>query len=91
MFIKNETCFTAHQIKNKLCKNTNCKFWHDLKDCNNCILNKASKNEDLTLQEIGDLFGLTRMRVCQIEKEAIRKVFSKSSFIGLDREFDKLT
>lgn len=91
MDIKNQTCFVAHQIKNKLCRNQSCKFWHNLKNCNNCILNKVNTDNDLTLQDIGDLFGVTRMRVCQIEKEAVEKMFNKSAFIGLDRKFDEIT
>lgn len=38
----------------------------------------------MTLQQIGDIHGLTRMRVCQIEKRAIEKVkqelFSRKKF-----------
>ena len=33
-----------------------------------------NNNKDLTLQEIGDIFNITRMRVCQIEKQAIQKI-----------------
>ena len=28
----------------------------------------------MTLQTIGDIFGITRMRVCQIEKKILNKI-----------------
>jgi len=35
----------------------------------------ASKNTDgLTLREIGEIYNITRMRVCQIQKKAIKKL-----------------
>lgn len=76
--IKNSTCFDAHNQKEKVCKNKSCRYWHSLKESNNCIINKVNKNAssniDLTLQEIGDLFDITRMRVCQIEKQTLGKI-----------------
>jgi DNA-directed RNA polymerase sigma subunit (sigma70/sigma32) len=29
---------------------------------------------DVTLQQVGDMYGITRMRVCQIEKSCLRKL-----------------
>tara|TARA_B100001989_G_C24525695_1_gene458522 strand:+ start:542 stop:790 length:249 start_codon:yes stop_codon:yes gene_type:complete len=67
------TCFAAHKSLNKSCKNKKCRYWHNLENTNNCIIN-ASQEKTYTLQEIGDLFDITRMRICQIEKHAINKI-----------------
>lgn len=76
--IKNTTCFNAHIQKNKSCKNKSCRYWHSLESSNNCVINEVNKNiennSDLTLQEIGSMFNITRMRVCQIEKQILNKI-----------------
>lgn len=71
----NETkCYSAHKSKNKPCKNTKCRYWHDSNIDSNCVINKIKSSENITLQEVGDLFGITRMRVCQIEKQILEKI-----------------
>lgn len=73
-----KSCFSEHKKNEKCCKVKSCRYWHDIKDSNNCIINKVNKNLDdnidMTLQEIGDIFNITRMRVCQIEKCSLRKL-----------------
>ena len=39
---------------------------------NNCVI-IAAQTGPKTLQEIGEVFNITRMRVCQIEKSIISK------------------
>jgi DNA-directed RNA polymerase sigma subunit (sigma70/sigma32) len=51
-------------------------MWID-NSCNqNCVFIAIANNkcEKMTLQQIGDIHNLTRMRVCQIEKRAIEKI-----------------
>lgn len=67
----NTTCFNIHKEKNKQCQTTSCRYWHKLSCSQNCMINKINENKDMTLQEIGDMFNVTRMRVCQIEKKAV--------------------
>ena len=71
--LNNLTCFSAHKNMKKNCQNKKCRYWHNLNSDNNCIINKSSENPH-TLQEIGDLFDITRMRICQIEKQTLEKV-----------------
>ena len=47
------------------------------KKSQNCCINAAKENEKITLQDIGDIFNVTRMRICQIEKIAISKIRDK--------------
>jgi DNA-directed RNA polymerase sigma subunit (sigma70/sigma32) len=77
----NYTCFEAHKKQDKSCQSKDCRFWHDLSCNQNCIINKVNLQEDLTLQEVGNLFGITRMRVCQIEKTAIEKLRNKNLLV----------
>lgn len=69
------TCYETCKEENKQCKNKSCSYWvdHDL----NCVIN-LSKNNKTTFEEIGKIFDLTRMRICQIEKKALQKI--KSTF-----------
>tara|TARA_Y100000389_G_C17138287_1_gene353640 strand:+ start:212 stop:394 length:183 start_codon:yes stop_codon:yes gene_type:complete len=50
----------------------------------NCCLIAADdvskiNEEKFTLQDIGDIFKVTRMRICQIEKIAVKKLKDKFS------------
>ena len=71
--LENLACFAVHSKLDKKCKKKNCRYWHNIPSCNNCIINK-SNNSPHTLQEIGELFDITRMRVCQIEKSVMVKI-----------------
>lgn len=68
------TCFNAHIICEKDCKNKKCRYWHENDQFNNCIINAANQKSEHTLEEVGKLFNVTRMRICQIEKNSIQKI-----------------
>jgi DNA-directed RNA polymerase specialized sigma subunit len=70
---KDETCWQANEKDNTPCKNKECRLWLKCKAKQNCTI-IAAQEGSLTLQEIGNLHELTRMRICQVEKEALRKI-----------------
>jgi hypothetical protein len=67
------TCFEAQSKYNVCCQRRHCKNWINSACDVNCIV-VAVKNGPKTLQEIGKIYGLTRMRICQIEKAIYEKI-----------------
>ena len=70
---KNNTCFRAHEYYNLHCEKQNCRCWFDNLENLNCI-NLAARSGPEKQEQIGQYFGLTRMRVCQIEKSILYKI-----------------
>ena len=68
-----QTCFSVHAQHNIRCESNDCRNWIDSADHFNCAF-VAAKGGNMTLQEIGDVFGITRMRICQIEKSILKKL-----------------
>ena len=71
--IENETCFSAHERLALDCKKESCRCWFENFEALNCI-NIATKRGPEKQEKIGEHFGLTRMRVCQIEKSILYKI-----------------
>ncbi len=74
--IKNTSCFSEHKKFKIDCAKKECRYWINCSGFQNCSLIGAKKGP-LTLQEIGDIFSVTRMRICQIEKVILDKVNNK--------------
>lgn len=70
---KNETCWETNKENNTPCQNKECRLWLKCNEQQNCTI-IAAQEGPLTLQQIGNLHELTRMRICQVEKEALRKI-----------------
>ena len=72
------SCFAAHENLNLPCKKKECRYWHAVgnKENLNCVM-IAAKKGPMTLQQVGEMFNVARMRICQIEKAA--KKFLKNS------------
>ena len=68
-----KTCFAANKQEKILCKKETCRYWISHTASNNCVLIEAQRGPK-TLQNVGKIFGITRMRVCQIEKKIIQKL-----------------
>lgn len=79
-------CHEYYAKSNKVCKKNNCRYWVNSKCDKNCVVVKAQKGPT-TLQEIGEMFGITRMRVCQIEKTIISKI-KKRAYEALNMDYD---
>jgi hypothetical protein len=70
-------CFNYHKKFNRTCEKTSCRYWISSSECNNCCIVGSSRKENFTLQDVGKIFNVTRMRICQIEKIAINKLKDK--------------
>jgi hypothetical protein len=69
------TCFAEHEKRNVTCKKKACRQWMESSCYLNCAVIASNKNDEgMTLQEIGDIFEITRMRVCQLEKASLQKI-----------------
>ncbi len=75
---ENYSCVDKVKKCNLPCEESVCR--HSLKSSKNlnCSLIAAEKGT-MTLQEIGDFYGISRMRVCQIEKAILKKLKTSSA------------
>lgn len=71
------TCFAVQAQAGVDCQRQRCPHWIPYPEGHNCV-HIAAQNGPHTLQRIGQIYGLTRMRICQIEKSIFERI-KKSS------------
>jgi hypothetical protein len=67
------TCFAEQARYSVDCQRQKCQQWIPHSESNNCVI-IAAQSGPHTLQKIGQIYGLTRMRICQIEKNIFEKI-----------------
>ena len=70
---KDYKCVKKVKSLQKGCDQKGCRHWLESDEKLNCSI-IASEDGPKTLQEIGDFYGISRMRVCQIEKALLEKL-----------------
>lgn len=68
-----ETCYDVTEKVGLCCQRKSCPQWINYENGKNCVVLTTQKGP-LTLREIGKIYGLTRMRICQIEKNIYQKI-----------------
>lgn len=66
-------CYDQLESCDKACTNKSCRQWIKSTENQNCTIVAARKGP-MSLQQIGDILGVTRMRICQIEKKVVEKL-----------------
>ncbi len=70
-------CYKHHATNKENCIKNDCRYWINSSSCQNCCIVASLDEEKFTLEEIGKIFNVTRMRICQVEKIAINKIKEK--------------
>jgi len=84
---KEPPCYQKISEADIPCDVDSCRHFLASKKDLNCSIIAANEGPK-TLQEIGDYYGISRMRVCQIEKSILRKLKIDAKQM---RSFDSLT
>ena len=71
--LQEQKCYEAVEKHSCSCERKSCKQWIDYPQGKNCLM-ITTQMGPLTLNEIGKIYGLTRMRICQIEKNIYQKI-----------------
>ena len=75
--VQGTPCFAVQAHHGIDCQRQRCQHWIPHPEGHNCV-HIAAMNGAHTLQKIGQIYGLTRMRICQIEKSIFEKIRKSS-------------
>ena len=75
-----EKCYDKIRKSKKECDQKDCRNFVQHEQSKNCAV-LAAEEGPMTLQEIGDIFGVSRMRICQIEKSIKNKLINIEEYI----------
>jgi hypothetical protein len=70
-----ELCYERNAASGSPCDRRDCRYWIAHSGAVNCTL-VAAASGPMTLQQIGEIIGVTRMRVCQLEKKILSDITS---------------
>lgn len=59
---------------NETCPNTDCRYWIEHQNSLNCTFIAIDKNGEMDLRTVGDIMGVSFVRIKQIQDKAIQKV-----------------
>ena len=82
--LNTSTCYEIHSKHGVNCNRKSCEHWINSSSSNNCVVIGASSGPQ-TLQDVGNIFGLTRMRMCQIEHSLIARIKSEQNIVDADQ------
>lgn len=68
-----EKCYNKVKLSGRVCRVRSCRHYLNSKDNLNCSI-LAAHSGPKTLKTIGECYGVTRMRICQIEKQILKKL-----------------
>ena len=74
--VENTTCFNEHEKRNVCCERKKCPHWISRQESCNCAIIYA-QGGPYTLDEVGEIYNLSKMRICQMEKYILNKIKKK--------------
>jgi hypothetical protein len=76
--LKEKKCYIKVLESSKNCEEKECRYFLNSSLDLNCSLHAAYRGP-MTLEEIGQYYNISRMRICQIEKSILNKLKKTTS------------